>query len=171
VAVFTRLFLLFTYKAVIKCVYQPPRLVAGLWINGYHRIYLMKPLSHTLTTDTPIASYKPGLHLIAEFTVHETSLLEGSKAFRQLMDETIARLQLTKVGEVYHDFEGAGYTAVICLTESHISVHTWPEFGMVTFDVFLSNFMRDNEAKVHRIYGEAEAFFKPVSIHKTALNR
>lgn len=56
---------------------------------------------------------------------------------------------LTKVGEVYHQFGDDGYTAVVCLTESQISIHTWPEFNRVTFDVFLSNFMNYNPQLLH----------------------
>lgn len=115
--------------------------------------------------------YKPGKHIVAEFLVKDSNKLMHSSAFKNLIDELITSLDLCKVGEVYHDFEGGGYTAVVCLTESHLSVHTWPEFGVVTFDVFLSNFMRDNEDKVNTIYEKVALHFGPAEVNKTSLKR
>jgi len=83
--------------------------------------------------------YRPGLHILAEFTSEEVPLLESSEACRLLFDQLIRQHDLRKVGEVYHDFPGGGFTAVVCLTESHLSIHTWPEYRLATFDVFLSN--------------------------------
>lgn len=116
-------------------------------------------------------SYNPGLHIIAEFSVKDPALLSASSPFKQLLDELVGRHGLVKIGEVYHDFPGGGYTAVVCLTESHISVHTWPEFGVVTFDVFLSNFRNNNEDKVEAIYQEVVDFYHPETINKTAIKR
>lgn len=68
-------------------------------------------------------------------------------------------LSLTKVGEVYHDFDGGGYTGVVCLTESHLSIHTWPEKRYLTFDVFLSNHLKDNRSITRELYRRVLVFF------------
>jgi S-adenosylmethionine decarboxylase len=36
-----------------------------------------------------------------------------------------------------HEFTGGGVTGVIALAESHVSIHTWPEEGIATIDVFM----------------------------------
>lgn len=36
----------------------------------------------------------------------------------------------------WHRFNGGGLTAFAMLAESHISAHTWPEYGFVAFDIF-----------------------------------
>lgn len=36
-----------------------------------------------------------------------------------------------------HPFEGGGETAVVLLSESHITVHTWPEQQFAAFDVYM----------------------------------
>lgn len=42
------------------------------------------------------------------------------------------------ITERWHHFgSGFGYTGVIVLAESHISVHTWPEKGYAAVDVFM----------------------------------
>lgn len=42
------------------------------------------------------------------------------------------------MSERWHHFgEGHGYTGVVILAESHISVHTWPEKGYAAIDAFM----------------------------------
>ena len=36
-----------------------------------------------------------------------------------------------------HEFSGGGITGVALLAESHISIHTWPEYDYAAFDVFM----------------------------------
>jgi S-adenosylmethionine decarboxylase len=116
-------------------------------------------------------SYKPGLHILAEFTTEDVTGLSSSAACKTFFDELIALHSLEKVGEVYHDFEGAGFTGVVCLTESHLSIHTWPEFNLATFDIFLSNYQKDNTEKVKAIYASVLSFFKGAEIKKAELVR
>ena len=38
----------------------------------------------------------------------------------------------------FHSFgSGQGITGVVLLAESHISIHTWPEFGFAAADIFM----------------------------------
>ena len=40
------------------------------------------------------------------------------------------------VDELVHEFEPIGVTYVAIITTSHVSIHTWPEFGYAALDVF-----------------------------------
>lgn len=115
--------------------------------------------------------YKPGLHILAEFSTEKHELLYSSDSCRALFCSLITSHKLAKVGEVYHDFENGGFTAVVCLTESHLSIHTWPEFKMATFDIFLSNYQKDNSEKVKSIYKEVLDFFEGTEKQKSELTR
>lgn len=115
--------------------------------------------------------YKPGLHILSEFNSSKKDYLFSYSACEVLFNNLIDSYGLAKVGEVYHDFENGGFTAVICLTESHLSIHTWPEFGLATFDIFLSNYQNNNEEKVKGIYAEVLNFFEGVERQKTELIR
>ena len=115
--------------------------------------------------------YSPGLHILAEFTSQKHGLLNSSAASKELFNNLIASFGLSSVGEVYHDFENGGFTAVVCLTESHLSIHTWPEYNLATFDIFLSNYQKNNSEKVRAIYNEVLAFFEGVEKQKTELSR
>ena len=116
-------------------------------------------------------TYKPGLHILAEFSSEKTEQLSSFQACKALFNELIANQNLEKVGEVYHDFPNGGFTAVICLTESHLSIHTWPEFKLATFDIFLSNYQKDNTHKVRDIYDAVLHFFEGKEMQKTEIVR
>lgn len=40
------------------------------------------------------------------------------------------------LGDSFHRFNPQGVSGVIVIAESHLSVHTWPEFGYAAVDVF-----------------------------------
>ena len=115
-------------------------------------------------------TYQPGLHILGEFSA-AANLLQSSASSKLFFDQLIDKYQLQKVGEVYHDFDNGGFTAVVCLTESHLSIHTWPEFELATFDVFLSNYQKDNSQKVRDLFADVVAFFKATVIKQQAVVR
>jgi S-adenosylmethionine decarboxylase len=104
--------------------------------------------------------YNPGTHIVVTLSTANHDLLRSFRAFKQTTDALIEEFTLNKLGEVYHDFEPAGFTGVICLSESHISIHTWPEHAMLNMDIYLSNFQRTNDETVKKIYEAYVDFFK-----------
>ncbi|HZY81956.1 MAG TPA: S-adenosylmethionine decarboxylase [Cyclobacteriaceae bacterium] len=113
----------------------------------------------------------PGCHIISNFETERRDLLNTCGEFKSFIETAIERNQLNKVGEAYHDFEGGGFTAVICLAESHLSIHTWPAQGYVTFDIFLSNFTVDNSPKAKAIYRDVIHFFDANVVFEKNLER
>jgi len=67
--------------------------------------------------------------------------------------EAVRQTGLQAVGELFHRFpalpgqlQPPGITGVVLLAESHLAVHTWPELGAVTLDVYVCNLGGDNSA-------------------------
>jgi S-adenosylmethionine decarboxylase len=79
--------------------------------------------------------YKPGKHLIATLQPGKAEHINEYAGFNELINRLVTLHQLVKLGEVYHNFSPGGFTAVVCLSESHISIHTWPEHRLVNVDV------------------------------------
>ena len=96
-------------------------------------------------------SYKPGLHLLLNIKTNSVQELMLSKPWKNFIKQQISKFQLTMVGEVFHEFDGGGFTAIHGLTESHVSIHTWPEYNYCTCDIFLSNYKNDNSVIVKEI--------------------
>ena len=107
----------------------------------------------------PLMSYQPGTHIIASLYTSNNNLLLLHNGFRDQIDSLIQQYELQKLGEVYHDFSPGGFTAVVCLSESHISIHTWPEHGLINIDIYLSNFQRNNDGTVEGIYKKMQEYF------------
>ena len=104
--------------------------------------------------------YNPGLHLLLNIRTEDSKKLSGVAVWEHFINEQILQLNLNKVGEVLHDFPEGGYTAIHALTESHVSIHTWPEFNFCTCDIFLSNFNNNNHEKVRTIGKAILHFFE-----------
>jgi S-adenosylmethionine decarboxylase len=115
--------------------------------------------------------YQPGLHLICDAQTADTDSLYTYAATQFALNDLVKRFKLTKIGEVYHDFPNGGFTGVVCLTESHISVHTWPEFGRITFDVFLSNYQHINDQTCQYIFDELLQLYNATAVAKHELRR
>jgi S-adenosylmethionine decarboxylase len=115
--------------------------------------------------------YQPGLHLLTTLHTDSIDLLRHSAHWKTFISEQINQHQLTEVGQAIHDFPAGGFTAVHCLTESHISIHTWPEYGLCTCDVFLSNFRKNNDHKTEAIMAAVHAFFRTTRHESQQLRR
>lgn len=115
--------------------------------------------------------YQKGLHIICDIEGVSVAQASALNDFQLLIQDLITLHQLEMTGAVYHSFENNGYTAVVGLTESHLSVHTWPEFGRVTFDVFLSNFMRTNDGTCGLIAEKIKAHFGGVVSQEHSISR
>jgi S-adenosylmethionine decarboxylase len=112
-----------------------------------------------------------GLHILANLTCEQNILLTDYQPTKVLFESLVQKFDLQKVGEVYHNFPGGGFTAVVCLTESHLSIHTWPESNYLTFDIFLSNYLKDNSQKTMDFYFEVVKYFKAVVVDEKFVSR
>lgn len=64
--------------------------------------------------------------------------LDDPVFLERVMREAALAARACVVGANIHPFgEGQGVTGVLLLAESHISVHTWPEYGFAAFDIFM----------------------------------
>jgi S-adenosylmethionine decarboxylase proenzyme len=110
-----------------------------------------------------------GLHLTADLQGCPIgcALMTDPAALRQLCLAAVQAAGLQAVGELFHRFaapsgEPAGITGVVLLAESHLAVHTWPELGAVTLDVYVCNFGADNSAKADSLLGLLLDGFAPM---------
>ena len=77
-----------------------------------------------------------GRHLIVEMWGVDPGLLDDEARLRELLVEAARRAGGKIIGVLFHKFEPQGVTGVVAIAESHISIHTWPEFGYAAIDIF-----------------------------------
>lgn len=115
--------------------------------------------------------YSPGLHKLVTLEVQDLTKLTSSENFINFSKNLIAKYQLEKVGISEHIFENNSFTIAICLKESHICIHTWPEFNQLTLDVYLCNYLQDNTQKVKDITQEYISYFEAKILKEFEINR
>ncbi|RUM30087.1 MAG: S-adenosylmethionine decarboxylase [Aquifex sp.] len=77
-----------------------------------------------------------GLHILADLYGVEADKIDRVEDIRELLEGAVKFANLTKISSHYYQFQPHGATGVILLAESHISIHTWPEHGLATVDVY-----------------------------------
>jgi S-adenosylmethionine decarboxylase proenzyme len=77
-----------------------------------------------------------GKHILAEYSECECTFLDSEPDIRSLMLEAATRSGATVVGDIFHHFSPQGVTGVVVVAESHLAIHTWPEFGYASVDIF-----------------------------------
>ncbi|MDI9619697.1 MAG: adenosylmethionine decarboxylase [Candidatus Nezhaarchaeota archaeon] len=77
-----------------------------------------------------------GRHVILEMYECSPRLLDDEAAVREAMVEAVRRANGNVCGVFFHKFNPQGITGVVVISESHVSIHTWPEHGYAAVDVF-----------------------------------
>lgn len=113
-----------------------------------------------------------GLHVVANLyrCRGEARFLTDAAPLAQFCLDSIHRAGLTVIGELFHQFpapagapagSGGGVTGCVVLAESHLAIHTWPELGSVTLDVYVCNYTANNDAKARQVVDDLMKLFAP----------
>lgn len=77
-----------------------------------------------------------GDHFLVNLYECDIVKLNDEKFLVEMLEQAIIKGKMTLLNLVTHKFEPQGITVVALLSESHISIHTWPERGSAALDVF-----------------------------------
>jgi len=77
-----------------------------------------------------------GTHLLLELKECNPDILDDMDLIRQAMMGAAIEAGATIVGETFHKFSPVGVTGVVAIAESHICIHTWPEYQYAAADIF-----------------------------------
>ena len=78
-----------------------------------------------------------GTHVLGNLYGCPKQLLKKVNVVKAILEKTVTEAKFNSVGNVFHQFTPFGVTGVFILTESHLSIHTWPEKNFATVDVLL----------------------------------
>lgn len=84
----------------------------------------------------PVTARYLGRQLIAEFYECPADLLTNHGAIEQAMNDAARHCGATIVDSVFHLFNPYGVSGAVIIAESHLTIHTWPEYGYAAVDVF-----------------------------------
>ncbi|MBO8166129.1 MAG: S-adenosylmethionine decarboxylase proenzyme [Thermotogae bacterium] len=77
-----------------------------------------------------------GRHLVAEFYECSPETLDDLDHVVKSMREAAEVAGATIVDSSFHRFLPHGISGVVVIAESHLTIHTWPEYGYAAVDLF-----------------------------------
>ncbi len=77
-----------------------------------------------------------GRHLLIELFDCDPDVINNLEAVKGALVEAARRAQATIVDVVFHEFNPFGISGVVVIAESHLSIHTWPEYRYAAVDIF-----------------------------------
>ena len=95
-----------------------------------------------LETERPPAQLRGGTNRIDRMFLHaldawvrDPAVLTDRVRLRELLHAGAAAGGATVVGEEFSVFPNGGVTGVLVLAQSHLSIHTWPEYALANVDL------------------------------------
>ena len=78
-----------------------------------------------------------GKHMICDLTnIRNYFRLESMDSMHELLEDICNKYEFSIITKLEHKFEPQGLTMLYMLSESHISIHTFPEKRYLAFDIY-----------------------------------
>ncbi len=77
-----------------------------------------------------------GRHLLLELKDCNSEALNDLGFLKGIMLAAACEAGATVLGESFHQFDPQGVSGVVIIAESHLFIHTWPEWGYAAIDIF-----------------------------------
>lgn len=77
-----------------------------------------------------------GNHILVEFMRCDPNIMNDVSAIERDMVEAARKAGATVINSTFHHFSPYGVSGVVVIEESHLAIHTWPEYGYAAVDLF-----------------------------------
>jgi S-adenosylmethionine decarboxylase len=77
-----------------------------------------------------------GRHVLLELKDCNPAILDNLDYLKRSLRETAELIGATVIGESFNRFNPHGVSGVVVISESHLCIHTWPEYCYAAVDVF-----------------------------------
>lgn len=77
-----------------------------------------------------------GRHILVEFNGCNPDILNDVAVIEEAMVEGARKAGATVIQSTFHHFSPFGVSGVVVIQESHLAIHTWPEYGYAAVDLF-----------------------------------
>lgn len=98
-----------------------------------------------------------GHQIIAEFYHCNSDCLNDVDFIRRTMVEAAEKAGATIVTETFHHFSPHGVSGAVIIAESHLSIHTWPEYAYAAVDLFTCGDSVSSEAAFNHLRESLES--------------
>jgi S-adenosylmethionine decarboxylase len=80
--------------------------------------------------------YALGKHLLIELRDCNPKILKSLEKVRNILVSAAKEAKATIIDISFHEFNPFGISGVVVIAESHLTIHTWPEYGYAAVDIF-----------------------------------
>jgi len=77
-----------------------------------------------------------GTHLLVELKDCNSKTLNDLKKIEDILVTAAKEAKATIIESRFHKFSPFGISGVVVIAESHLTIHTWPEYGYAAVDIF-----------------------------------
>lgn len=77
-----------------------------------------------------------GRHILVEFNGCSPDILNDVEVIEAAMVDAARKAGATVIQSSFHHFSPFGVSGVVVIQESHLAIHTWPEYGYAAVDLF-----------------------------------
>lgn len=95
-----------------------------------------------------------GRHYFIDITNVPENMINNHRLLKSKCNTLLENFQMKTLGVNEHAFQPQGYTLLYLLSESHLSLHSWPEYNTLKMDLFTcSSKNLDNVQTIKEIFG------------------
>lgn len=77
-----------------------------------------------------------GTQLMAELWECNKERIDSPEKIKEAMLHAAKESGAEIIGSMFHEFEPQGVSGVVVISESHLTIHTWPEQAYAAVDIF-----------------------------------
>ena len=77
-----------------------------------------------------------GRHVLAEFYECDADAINDVRLVEETLINAAKEARATVIGSSFHVFEPHGVSGVVVISESHLAIHSWPEYAYAAVDIF-----------------------------------
>jgi S-adenosylmethionine decarboxylase len=87
-----------------------------------------------------------GKHIVCDIKgIQNLDLLNSSKEIREMLNIICEKYNFQILEKIHYDFVPEGCSIIFLLSESHISIHTFPEKRHISFDLYTCRHYENNK--------------------------
>ena len=98
-----------------------------------------------MSSSSFVSAVSSGKHMVCDIkSIKNMDLLNDRKVLEDMFDMFCDKFSFTVLNKSIHEFAPQGITMLYLLSESHISIHTFPEKNYFAFDIYTCRDYKDN---------------------------
>ena len=162
----------FSHLFIFKLVELPAKPILYFPLSYTGKIYTAEfkgRLNSDQIIDSDLQTRPIGYHLVEEFYDLDpaSNWMNNSQQLHDLLVKACLDAELTIIDSFRHSYPPYGASIIIVLSESHISLHTWPEHQYISIDIFIC----DDSMKAHKVVETLKKYLKPGRVEELKIFR